>query len=377
MEILDGNEEAGVSGFGRWRISGSRVIGGTRPGLAALLPAACGGTLLLLAACGGPTPAPPAADGSGNVAAGEQLRLVPTMVADVVDVPGEITTRDRAEAMPRIAGTLAKLDVRAGDRVRKGQRIGLVVDQRIGFEAGAAEAQVAAAAAGAAEATASLARIRQLYEKKVYAKARLDQAEAAAEAADAALAAARARAAGGRSVVSQGAILSPADGRVLRADVPEGSVVAPGQSVATITAGAAILRLDLPESLGQKVGAGTIVRLADGRSGQISQLYPAVVGGRVRADATLPGLDGGLVGQRLSARIEAGMRPALLVPARFITTRYGIDSVELLGADRRPESVPVQIVAGPGSGTGPSADMVEILSGVRAGDTLIPAGAAK
>lgn len=323
---------------------------------------------LLLAACGGTAPPPPATDGPPP---GEQLLLAPATVADLKDVAAEITTRDRAEAMPRIPGTLASLDVRAGDRVRKGQRIGLVVDQRVGFEAGAAEAAVAAAQAAAAQANADLTRIRQLYERKVYAQARLDQAVAAASAADAQLAAARARQSASASVVSQGAILAPESGRVLRADVPAGSVVAPGLSIASIAAGPVILRLDLPESLGRQVKPGASVLLDDGRRAEVTQIYPGVSAGRVRVDASAAGLDDMLVGRRVSARVEAGERQALLVPKRFVATRYGIDTVRILGRDRQPATVPVQ--------TAPTGDpeMLELLSGAGAGDTLFRAGDAE
>ena len=325
-------------------------------------------TALLLAACGSTAPPPSAANGPPP---GEQLQLALSTVADLRDVAAEITTRDRAEAMPRIPGTLSSLDVRAGDRVRKGQRIGLVVDPRIGFEAGAADAQVAAAEAASVQANADLARIRRLYDRRVYAEARLDQAVAAADAADAALAAARARRQASVSLVSQGAILAPASGRVLRADVPAGSVVTPGMSIATIAAGPPILRLDLPESLGRQVKPGASVLLDDGRRAEVTQVYPGVAAGRVRVDASAAGLDDVLVGRRLSVRIEAGARQALLAPKRFVSTRYGIDTVRILGRDRQPATVPVQ--------TAPAGDpdMVELLSGAGAGDTLFRAGDAE
>ena len=322
---------------------------------------------LLLAACGGT--APEAAP--GDPPAGEQLRLAPTTIADWKEVAGEITTRDQAQATPRLAGTLVSLDVRAGDRVRKGQRIGLVTDPRADFESTAAAAQIAAAEAAAAEARANLERIRQLHERKVYAKARLDQATAAADSADAMLDAARARQSASASTVSQGAILAPASGRVLLTDVPAGSVVAPGMAIATITAGPVILRLDLPESLGLDMKPGAALLLEDGRRGEVTKVYPGVFAGRVRVDATAPALDDDLVGRRIHARIEVGARQALVVPKRFVATRYGIDSVEILDRNRQPARVPVQ--------TAPTDDpeMVELLSGARAGDTLFRAGAAK
>lgn len=323
--------------------------------------------LLMLPGCGATdSDEQPAA----RLPAGERLTLAPTDIADMKAIGAEITTRDSAEALARIPGTLVSLAVREGDSVRKGQRIGMIVDSRIGYETSALGSQVAAARAEADRARADLARVRDLYENGVYAKARLDQAVAAARAADAQLAAARAQQNASASVAGQGAVLAPATGRVLRADIPAGSAVAPGMSIATITAGPPVLRLDLPESLAGEVRAGARVLVAPGdlpegsRHGRVMQVYPAVTAGRIRADATVPGLSADLVGRRIGVSIEVGRRKALVVPSRFVSTRYGIDQVDVITADRRLTAVPVQIAPTA------DADKVEILSGVAAGDTL-------
>ncbi|MGL4542905.1 MAG: efflux RND transporter periplasmic adaptor subunit [Polymorphobacter sp.] len=330
--------------------------------------------LLALAACGEKS-APPAAPVAAP--AGTQLKLAPTTIADMKAVGAEITTRDLAEARVRIPGTLASLEVRAGDSVGKGQRIATVVDARLGFESGAAAALLAAAEAAAVRARADLGRIDDLYRNKVYAKARLDSAVATSRAADARVAAARAQANASASVAGQGAVLAPASGRVLRADVPAGSVVVPGMSVATITAGPPVVRLELPESLAGHLRPGAPVTLTDSdlpgvaRSGRVIEVYPAISAGRVTADAQFSGLSQAFVGRRVSTSIAIGERRALVVPRRFVETRYGIDYVTLLAADNQASAVPVQ--------TAPVADaaMVELLSGVAAGDTLIARGAAK
>lgn len=333
------------------------------------------GAVLALSACGNEPKHEPAAS---TLPPGETLRLAPAEIADMKAVGAEIATRDQAEALARIPGVLTSLSVRAGDMVQKGQRIGMIVDSRLGFETSAYGAQVAAAQAEAARANADLARIRDLYDNGVYAKARLDQAVAAARAADAQVAAARAQRGASASVAGQGAILAPATGRVLRADIPAGSVVAPGMSIATVTAGPPVLRLMLPESVAGQVhpGARVIVDKDDMPSGSaegsVTQVYPAITGGQVRVDATLPSLNTQFVGRRVSASIEIGTRKALVAPRAFVATRYGIDQVQVVVDGKRLSMVPVQIA--------PTADpgAVEILSGVSAGDTLFaPAKPAK
>ena len=289
-------------------------------------------------------------------------------------VGAEITTQDQAELLARIPGILASLSVKEGDTVRKGQVIGQIVDSRIGYETAAYGAQAAAAQAEAVRASADLSRVQDLYRNGVYAKARLEQAQAAAHAANAQAAAAAAQQRASASVAGQGALIAPASGRVLRADIPVGAPVAPGMPVVSLTAGAPILRLNLPETLAGKVKPGARVVVLDpdfaagSREGIVSQVYPAVTNGQVRVDATLPGLASETVGRRVSARIEVGRRTALVVPRSYISTRYGIDQVDIVTADKRLSAVPVQVAP-----TG-DADKVEILSGAAAGDTLFAAG---
>ncbi len=332
------------------------------------------GAALTLTGCGGSAPSEekPAA-----LPAGERLIVALAQTSDMKAVGAEITTRDQAQALARIPGTLVSLSVRAGAMVTKGQRIGSIVDSRLGYETSAAGAQVAAAEAEAARARGDLARVQDLYNNNVYAKARLDQSVAMARAADAQVAAARAQQNAKASVAGQGAVLAPTSGRVLRADIPAGSVVAPGMSIATVTAGPPVLRLDLPESLADAVHVGAQVTVAQGdlpdgtRQGQVSQVYPAIAGGRVQVDATVPGLTTQLVGRRVGVMIEVGQRRAIVVPRRFISTRYGIDYVDIVTADRRISAVAVQ--------TAPTGDpsRLEILGGVSAGDILFAPGRGK
>lgn len=320
----------------------------------------------LLAACGESTPEKPVA--RVTPAAG-RLPLVERTIADLKPVPATLTTRDMGEARARITGVLTTLLVKEGDTVRQGQLIATVKDDRLALLTAAYDAQVAAAAADAARAQADLTRTRTLFAQGIYAQARLDQVEAIAKASSASLAAARAQRSASAELGAQGAILAPASGRVLVADVPPGSVVTAGQSVARITAGPAVVRLELPEAQARTLRLGDTVQVsidgaATSATGIISQIYPSVVAGQVVADVTAAGLPQDLVGQRATVMVRVGERRALVVPRRYVSTRYGIDYVRLVRADGAASDTPVQTRAGP------TADELEILSGLKAGDIL-------
>lgn len=306
----------------------------------------------------------------------ERLVVQPQSVVEWKDVGATVTSVDMADARARIPGILESLSVREGDLVQRGQVIGRVVDSRLGYEGAAYGAQAAAAQAQAVQAEAELSRIRFLKQNGVYAQARLDQAEAAARAARAGVTAARAQQSAVNAVAGQGAIIAPSSGRVLMAPIPPGSAVGPGTSVATITSGAMILRLELPETLMGQVRVGSAV-IATGLAvegspaarASVSRVYPAVTGGQMMADVEMPGLGSTMVGRRVTARVATGERQAIIVPRRFVETRYGIDYVSVINRTGILASVPVQIAPSDG------ADRVEILAGIKAGDVLMATAA--
>lgn len=309
-------------------------------------------------------------------AGGERFVLREQAIPDLKPVAATVTTKRMADARARIGGTLVRLDVKEGDMVRAGQVIGLVVDQRIGLETRAYDAQVGAAQAEYARAQADLERTQDLYDHGVYAKARLDQVQAQAKAAAGALGAARAQRAASAESGAQGAILAPAAGRVLQVEVPAGSVVSPGQSVATLTAGEVVIRVEAPEADLRGLKVGQTVALSSGAAGgpasaTVVQVYPAVTAGRITADLAAPGLTSDFVGQRIQIALPVGQRQALVVPARFIVTRFGVDYARVVAKDGTAGDAPVQTAR-----TGDPAQ-VEILSGLNPGDVLVAPGAAQ
>ena len=325
---------------------------------------------LALAACGSEPESPPAA---AEAPSGERLTVREARLADVAEVPASVTTRDIVEVRARIPGVITRLHVRAGDQVAAGQPVATITDTRLGQEAAAFGANAAAAEAQAARARADLERIRYLHREGVYARARLDEAVAAAGAADSMVKAARAQQGAVEAVAGQGVARAPAAGRVLVADLPEGAAVGPGMVIATLTAGPPIVRLDVPEGLAARLSVGADVRvrgLAGQRGGEaavgrVAKLYPGVTSGRMRADVEVPGLAPAIVGQRVTASVDAGVRTGLAVPSRFVEPRFGLHFVRLLSADgKRAADVPVEVRPLPDG-------QVEILSGLKTGDVLV------
>lgn len=328
--------------------------------------------LVLLSACGRQPPAahaPPAPPA-------EQLVIQRASVPDYKTVSAILTSRDVGDARARIGGTLSRLLVREGDQVRRGQVVAIISDQRLALEAQAGAASVVAAESAADRARADQARFQVLFDRGFLAQARMDQINAEARAAEAQLRAARSQGGALSEASAQGRVLAPADGRVTRAPIPQGAVVMPGEVVVAIATGARVLRLELPEGQAQFVREGQDIRILDAHDGaealsvRVRQVYPAIENGRVTADLDAQSLEGGFVGARVRVLIPAGERDAIVVPARYVQTRYGVDYVRLVRAEGALIDAPVQ--RGGAVPTEAMADGVEILSGLEPGDVIVP-----
>lgn len=305
---------------------------------------------------------------------GERLTVERRAAPDYKTVSAVLTSRDVGDARARIGGTLTSLLVREGDQVRRGQLVAVISDQRLALEAQAGAAGVAAAEAAAERARADQARFQVLFDRGFLSQARMDQVQAETRAAESQLQAARAQRGALAEANAQGRVLAPADGRVTRAPIPQGAVVMPGEVVVAIATGARVLRLELPEAEGAFLHEGQSIRILpndDERSAvavQVRQVYPAIENGRVTADLDAQGLAGEFIGARVRVLVPAGERDAIVVPSRYIVTRYGVDYVRLLRGEVTVDA-PVQL--GAALPTEPIPDGVEVLSGLETGDVIV------
>lgn len=308
--------------------------------------------------------------------AAETFRVTQEKVDDFKPVYATVRSKDLIAARVRTPGTIAELKIERGDEVKTGQLLALVTDPKIALKIASSDARIVAIKSRIETTKAELERSLILKSKGVSPQSRVDQAQTTYDVAVNDLKAAEAE----RSVIStqseEGEVLAPAQGRILQVPVTEGSVVLSGESIATIAANGFLLRLELPERHARFMKVGDPVRLAgrgalsdDGKlsEGKIVMVYPELSNGRVIADAEVPGLGNYFVGERVSVLISAGKRDAYIVPQSFVFKRYGLDYVRLAGADGATSDVVVQ----PGRAVGTDGSKLEILSGVKDGDTLV------
>lgn len=309
------------------------------------------------------------------VGAADTMTVQAAPLRDEKAVFATIETRRSVPARTRIGGTIAALAVKEGDHVDLGQVIATVGDDKLALQMKSLDAQIAGLDAQLSQAQIDLTRNEELFAKNIVARTSLDSAKTAFNVASNAL---RSRTAE-RSVIAQqlteGNVLAPAAGRVLKVPFTVGTVVMAGDVVGQIAEQNFVLRLRIPESQARGLKAGERIRIdaaelgGEGpRFGTVTLVYPQIEEGRVVADAKVDGLGDYFVSERIRVWIAAGERTAFVIPARAIETRFGIDYVRLRANGNEIE-VPVQ--RGRPAPRPDLPDGIEILSGLKGGDVLV------
>ena len=266
----------------------------------------------------------------------ESFTVAPKQVADEKAVFATVESANIVPARARIGGTVAELSVKEGDEVRQGQVVATVGDEKLVLQLKSLDAQIAGLEAQLTQAKTDLDRAEDLFSKGTVPKTRLDETRTAFNVANNAH---RARIAE-RSVVeqqlSEGKVLAPTAGRVLQVPVTTGTVILAGEPVARIAEKNFVLRLRVPERHARFLKAGDTVRVdshelgaGSAKFGTIKLVYPQIEDGRVVADANVKGLGDYFVGERILVWVSAGERESIIVPGRFIVTRFGIDYARL------------------------------------------------
>lgn len=304
--------------------------------------------------------------------AAETVTLAPVMLTDWKAVFGKVEARDRLPARARLGGTLVELAVTEGDMVRAGDVIARIVDDKISFQLSAHDAQKASLLAQLDNARSELQRGEELLARGVATTQQLDQLKTQVSVLQGQIAAVEAQRKLTEQQLAEGAVLAPSDGRVLEVPLARGAVVQMGESVATIGGGGAFLRVAVPERHAAMLTAGDRIRLGDAAEGRIERVYPLIENGRVIADVSAEGLPARFEDARVLVHLPLDSRPALVVPASALITRFGVDFVAVEGAAGL--SLRAVVAGHPQELDG--VQVVEVLSGLIAGDRLRTDGAA-
>jgi len=339
----------------------------------------------LLAGCSETQPAAPAA--SEKVHGIVVMQVQKASVPDVVEATGTVRAALSAQLSSQVMGTITRVNVHEGDRVRRGEVLVAIdeAQQQAAFAGANAGLHVSQEAITAADADYVLAestmkRYQMLYDKKsvspqeydemktklAAAKARRDAAHAGREQAEAGVSQAG-------TAMSFTKVRAPFDGIVIAKLAEPGAMASPGVPLLTIEDPSRFrLEATVDES---KIGA---VRLGESVpvvidalgdqpiEGKVTQIVPAADPGSrtftVKIDLPAnPQMRTGLFGR---ARFARGQHDAIAIPKSAVLNRGQLQAVYVVGGDQLASLRYVTL--------GPtSMDQVEVLSGLQSGDRIV------
>lgn len=334
-----------------------------------ILPAVLTG-VLLLAACGG---GPEAERSVGAPASGVQVAVVDTLLPSVIEASGTAEPLQQATLSTRLMATVAAVTVREGDRVAAGQVLVRLDTRDLDAKAAQVAAGLAEAEAMHREAEAMERRIRSLYNDSAATRVQLDQAETGLARTQAAVRTARAAAAEVAAHRSYAEISAPFGGVVVRRFVDPGAMAAPGAPLVLVE-DASRLRVQVTAAPDQVRGLrrGTAVEvMVEGRAvaGEVEGVVRAQAGNMAQVNVLVANREGAFTsGSAATVLLPQGTRQGLVIPAAAVIREgdlVGVDAVVAGVAERRWVRLGRPLAGG----------LVEVLSGLAAGDRVLMRGA--
>jgi RND family efflux transporter MFP subunit len=324
------------------------------------------GVALAAAGAAGPAAlaASPPASGLATVIVGQESGPAERLL------DGTVESVHQATLSAQTASRVAEIPADVNDRVAAG----FVLLRLRGTEqaAGLSQAQAALQAATAREREAQLRyeRIRDMYSRKVVAKATFDEATAGRDAAVAQLESARAGVAAAREGVSYTELRSPYAGVVTQKFVQVGETVGPGTPLMSVAA-LDTLRVvtEIPQSIVEQVRASkkATVRVGTVRVESTAvTVFPAAdpQTNTFRARIELPPSTAGLApGMLVKVGVDAGGAQRLTVPRSAVVERSEMRAVYVVAPDGRVTLRQVRLGHEHG-------DRVAVLAGLTAGEAV-------
>ncbi|RKN82575.1 efflux RND transporter periplasmic adaptor subunit [Ulvibacterium marinum] len=307
----------------------------------------------------------------------ENLPLVTTLVATpekfnhFLELQGNVQTKQNVLIYPEMAGTLQRVYVKEGDKVRKGQLLATIDDGGVG-------SQLAQLKTQAALAQTTFERQKRLWEQKIGSEIQYLQAKSNYEATESAVNQAK-------SQLDKSTIRAPFSGIIDDVIKDQGTVVAPGvgsEVFRIVNLSDMYVEVDVPENYLSGIQEGKEAKvffpvLRDTVVSTIRQTGNFINPGNraFRIEISVPNKEGNIK-PNLTARVSLNdytNESAILIPQGIISEnaegQQYVYVAEKMGEDKATANRRI-IETGLAQGR-----MVEVLSGVTEGELLIEEGA--
>ena len=316
------------------------------------------------------------------------LTVGATDLESTLQISGNLAPRTRVAIFAKLPGTLSRVAVEIGDRVRAGQTVATMDRREIDAQVDAAEAAVNVAHAGLESSEATLAnaiveheRAQKLFDTGAISRQRLDTADttrrsasAQRDLAKASVAQAEAALRRAREVQRDATLTSPIDGVIVERNYDAGSLASPGEKAVAVVADLRVLKLEAGVSeleagrlrTGMPARISVQARPGETFDGRLAAIAPEVDARNrhfaIEVRTSNPGslLSGMYATATIPLEHVAG---ALAVPRNAIATRDGRRVVFKVDQGTVRD---VPVVEGLSSGT-----QVQISDGLQAGDVIV------
>ncbi|MBI2747854.1 MAG: efflux RND transporter periplasmic adaptor subunit [Burkholderiales bacterium] len=308
------------------------------------------------------------------------VRVQAQAVGAVVELDGTIQPVKQSTISAQVAGRVATLSVKPGDKVHAGQVVAVVDDREAAASVQRSQAQIQQADAELRNARAQVERTRDLQRKGFVSQAALDTAEAQYKGAAAARDVASAGAL--QSSIAQGftRVTVPYDGWVLQTHAQAGDLAVPGKPLLTVYAPLPLRAVvQVPASRLPVVRAATQTQVqVHAESGVSSWVEPVARSAVPSAD---PVSQTGEWRLELAPKDSGSLLPGQQVRVRFLQTQTTATSPKLLVPQaaivRRGELTAVYVAANGAFslravrlGADLGTQGVEVLAGVQSGESV-------
>lgn len=313
-----------------------------------------------------------AIDGGGNLPLVTSMAVQPQMFNHYLDLQGGVSTKQNVLVYPEMAGTLVKVYVREGQRVKKGQLLGLIDD-------GGTSSNLAQMKAQAELAKTTYERQQRLWEQNIGSEIQYLQAKTNFEAQEQAVKQME-------SLLGKYRLVAPFSGVVDDVLKDQGTVVSPGPGAEVfrvVNLSNMFIEVDVPEAHLPNVTPGKSVDvyfpvLDETVKTKVRQTGNFIKPGNrsFRVEIPVPGLDG-KVKPNMVAKVRINdytNENALLIPQSVVSENAAgeqyIYVVQPQGGDKNPTVAKAIIKTGLTQG-----DYIEVLDGIAEGTEIIIEGA--
>lgn len=309
---------------------------------------------------------------TGEAVRGQSVQVIAREIDDIMAWPGTVAARTVAQVAPKVTARIVQVTVKAGDAVGAGQVLAKLGERELQSRLLQARSALKAMQAEAVRSGAEARRVQNLFDQQAATQQALETVQAAARTATARVAEARAAIGEAESLFAETTLRAPFDGVVVKRNLEPGDVALAGSPVLTVqSAQRRRIEAAVPERCARTIQMGESLTARIG-----TKIYPVVV--EEIAPAADPTTRTVLIKAGLNPQIDTqpgafvwidqacGRHRALLIPAASVTRSGQLESVRLVKDGRTV----LRLIR-----TGKPRDgLVEVLSGLEEGDTVMLGG---